>query len=168
VVAAGAWQRGHCGRAPDCTALLLILVGDLTAGFHEIGLQPVQRAHIDTDVIENRIHECQLGRSGPAWLVDDAQQFLQVGAASEAGKCIGDALDRLLQLVDVMRRFLVTAAILALVVTVVTIALFAVTVFAIVVVIALVFAIVVVAALVVLVVVVVLVLVFSCHDISPE
>jgi hypothetical protein len=148
-------------------------VGDLTAGFHKIGLQPVQRAHIDTDVIENRIHECQLGRSGPAWLVDDAQQFLQVGAASEAGKCIGDALDRLLQLVDVMRRFLVTAAILALVVTVVTIALFAVTVFAvtvfaIVVVIALVFAIVVVAALVVLVVVVVLVLVFSCHDISPE
>jgi hypothetical protein len=143
-------------------------MGDLAGGLHQVGLEPLQRAHLETDVIEDCIYERQLGRRGPSRQVNDALQFLQVGAASQASEGIGRALDRLLQLMDVMRRFVVMTAVFAFVVTVVPIAVLAIVVLVIVVIVALVFAIVLVAALVMLVVVVVLVLVFSCHDISPQ
>lgn len=82
--------------------VLLYLAGSLD----EIGLQALDGAHFDAEVVEDGVHEGQLRRRGPAGVVDDALQLQQVRPAAERGEGIGQGLDRLFELVDVVRRII--------------------------------------------------------------
>jgi len=62
--------------------LLLYLAG----GLDEVGLQALDDAHFDAEVVEDGIHEGQLDRRSPARVMNDALQLEQVRPAAERGE----------------------------------------------------------------------------------